>query len=136
MGLENGVIVLISCVLAYALSQGIKNITDMLRREWRLKNVLAPGGFPSSHTATVSALPMSIYLTEGLTPLFALSIVLLAIVVSDAIYLRNSVGKLATAMNGFHRTKFRTKLGHTPLQVLFGGILGALSSYLVYFVLG
>ena len=95
------------------------------------------GGMPSSHSASVSSLCTSVAIIYGVDSVyFAISFVLATIVMYDATGIRREAGKHAKALNQllFENKKdiFETKqfkefkefLGHTPLEVLAGCILG------------
>ncbi|RDX90202.1 yuiD [Mucuna pruriens] len=100
---------------------------------------------PSSHSATVTALAAAIGLHEGFgAPLFATALVFACIVMYDATGVRLQAGRQAEwiLLNGYSQVlnqivyelpaehplaesrPLRELLGHTPLQVIVGGILG------------
>ena len=91
------------------------------------------GGMPSSHTSFSMSLTTMIGLSFGFdTPLFAVSLIFCFIVAYDAMGLRFESGKQAEAINllldevfekeGFKHLK--EQLGHKPLEVLMGFLLG------------
>lgn len=99
------------------------------------------GGMPSSHSALVAALAMSVGMNEGFgTPLFAATVVLAMIVMYDAAGIRQAAGKQAQKINRIveellaghplSEEQLRELLGHTPLQVAVGGLIGALAGWL------
>ena len=100
------------------------------------------GGMPSSHTAFVISASTAIYFLEGVSNLFALSLIVCLIVMADAIGLRTAVGKQATLINRIIDEFIKSKtikterlyelLGHTPLQTLAGFILGILVTHIVF----
>lgn len=108
--------------------------------DWRV--MFHTGGMPSSHTAFVVSASTAIYFLEGVSNLFALSIILCLIVMADAIGLRTAVGKQATLINRIIDEFIKSKtikterlyelLGHTPLQTLAGFILGILVTHVVF----
>ena len=98
---------------------------------------MASGGMPSSHSATVCALTTAIALTEGVGSIaFAVSAVMSFIVMYDARGVRRSAGEQAQKLNDIiehlsdndedfeHDDPVKEILGHTPLQVVIGAILG------------
>lgn len=102
---------------------------------WR--DLIVTGGMPSSHSAFVVALASSIYLEEGTSTAFAISLVLAFIVVRDAFGVRRTVGEegiLLTKILKKLRLKRETHiaLGHTPLQVLIGSLIGFLAAWFVF----
>ena len=92
---------------------------------------------PSSHTSSVVSLTTAIGIKEGIqSPLFALSVVFAVVVMYDATGVRRAAGKQASVLNkivdnikkkeGYTIIEENLKefLGHTPLEVLGGAILG------------
>ena len=90
---------------------------------------------PSSHTAIVVSLTTLIGKNVGVeTPLFALSLIVSLVVMYDAAGVRRAAGKQATLLNKIVQTpgltglevqeKLVEVLGHTPLQVVVGAIIG------------
>ena len=82
--------IVVSCFLAWLGAQLLKTFLDYFNnKKINLKKLYQTSGMPSSHSALVSALALSIFLTEGFTTLFIIGIVLAIIVVRDAISLRH-----------------------------------------------
>jgi acid phosphatase family membrane protein YuiD len=90
---------------------------------------------PSSHAASVAALTTSIGLVEGFrTSLFGASLFFSLIVMYDAAGLRRAAGRQAAILNRLIDEHFKHPeegtqklmelLGHTPLEVLVGALLG------------
>ncbi len=105
---------------------------------WR--DLVVTGGMPSSHSAFVVSLTTSIYLEEGLTATFAISLVLAMIVLRDAFGVRRTAGEEGSVINLIiKRLKMKTEthfaMGHTPLQVLVGALIGLVVSFGVYYFL-
>ncbi|ESR60845.1 hypothetical protein KPL70_003861 [Citrus sinensis] len=112
-------------------------------KRWDSKKMLDSGGMPSSHSATVSALAVAIGLQEGSgSPSFAIAVVLACIVMYDASGVRLHAGRQAELLNQIvcefppdHPLSsvrpLRELLGHTPLQVVAGGILGCVVAFLM-----
>ena len=143
---------LIAPFCAFLMAQLFKIITNLIvERKFDLKAILADGGMPSGHSATVSSLAIMCGYTEGIdSSLFAISMVLMAIVMKDAMGVRREAGKhavsikqLAEALNktiSAENEEIRTEnlkvlVGHTPLQVFFGfltGVCVALSYILIF----
>ena len=92
---------------------------------------------PSSHSAFVVSLTTIIYLVEGITTAFAVSLVLAFIVIRDAFGVRRTVGEEGYIINEIiKKIKIKKKthfaMGHTPLQVLVGSVIGFVMALLVY----
>ncbi|MBU0470289.1 MAG: divergent PAP2 family protein [Nanoarchaeota archaeon] len=103
-----------------------------------LHDLIVTGGMPSSHSAFVVSLTTIIYLEEGVTSVFVISLVLALIVLRDAFGVRRTVGEEGMVINQLlKKVKLKTRshfaLGHTPLQVFVGSLIGLGTSLLVYF---
>ncbi len=105
------------------------------RFQW--ERFLDTGGMPSTHSATVSALALSIGLREGFaSSLFAVAMIFALIVMYDAAGIRRAAGMHAKLLNqlmeelsqvvklGPNRGPLKELLGHTYLEVLVGALLG------------
>ncbi len=123
-------------VLSWFIAQVLK-IVITLFNEHRLDLGLffASGGMPSSHSAFVMALAISIGQLYGYDqPLFSVAAVFSCIVMYDAAHVRLQAGKQAERINQIieilgdpnlnPEERLKEILGHTPLQVLAGAILG------------
>lgn len=90
---------------------------------------------PSSHSAVVMAITVLVGREAGFDSyLFAMSLVFSGVVMYDAAGVRRAAGKQATLLNKIIETPGLTGvqvqerlvevLGHTPLQVFVGAIIG------------
>jgi uncharacterized protein len=102
-------------------------------RRLNFRRFVETGGMPSSHAASVAALTTTVGLTEGLlSSLFGVTLFFSLIVMYDAAGLRRSAGQHARLLNKIvaehgdpqSERKLFELLGHTPLEVLVGGMLG------------
>lgn len=129
--------VLTTAVLAWAIAQIGKTATWALKtRTMNFRRLVEPGGMPSSHSAFVTSLGTSIGITEGFdSPIFALAAVFALIVMYDAAGVRRAAGKQARILNlivedlnnrELSTERLKELLGHTPFEVLVGGLLGIL----------
>jgi len=128
--------VLMPALTAWLLAQLIKLPLEFVRtRRWNWGIVLSTGGMPSSHSALVSATAFSIGLYEGFhSSVFALSVAIAMVVIYDAAGIRRQAGKHARIINviiddlasghPLKEEQLREMLGHTPLQVVGGVVLG------------
>ena len=134
-------------IVAGAIAQIIKFSLKVNKQKFTFKNALSYSGMPSGHTAMVSSLVTSIGLIEGIySPLFGFSLIFAIIIIRDAIGLRRYLGKHGQVLNELVKDleeddfldekypKLLEKIGHTPTQVLIGGIIGFLTS-LFFFLL-
>jgi uncharacterized protein len=127
---------LIAGLTAWALAQITKIPLDYLRtRRWNWSLLLTTGGMPSSHSALMTATTLAIGLYHGLdNPVFALGVVLTMIVTYDAAGVRQQAGIHAQRINvivaellkghPINERDLREVLGHTPLEVMGGILLG------------
>ena len=103
-------------------------------------DLVVTGGMPSSHSAFVIALATIIFLEEGTSTAFAISLVFAFVIIRDAFGVRRSVGEEGLIIQKIlKKIKLKTKthfaMGHTPKQVLVGSLLGLLVSLLVHYFL-
>lgn len=106
------------------------------------KWIVRTGGMPSSHTATVFALSTMVGLREGFdSTIFAVTAMFSLIVTYDATGVRRAAGKQAAVINRIvkelqmehkvGRERLVELLGHTPLEVLVGAIIGIVMGVLL-----
>ena len=129
---------IIDCgLLAWFLAQLIKVMLDLvLLGRLDVRRFFSSGGMPSSHSALVVACTAAIGKLTGVQgPLFALAVILSAVVMYDACNVRRSAGDTARLVNKLlqHMEQLTAEdladnlkevMGHTPLQVLMGALLG------------
>ena len=127
---------LIAGLIAWGLAQVIKIPLDYLRtRRWNWSLLLTTGGMPSSHSALMTGTTLAIGLYDGLdSPVFALGVVITMIVTYDAAGVRQQAGIHAQRINvivaellkghPINERDLREVLGHTPLEVVGGILLG------------
>ncbi len=116
--------------------QTFKVVYDLITtKKFNFKRILGAGGMPSSHSAVVTSLATLILKSEGIqSPMFGLSLIFACIVMYDAAGVRRAAGKQAKLLNKLIETPGLTSmqvseklvevLGHTPLQVFVGAIIG------------
>lgn len=131
--------ILLSSFFAAFLAQFIKVVTYLIKHRYiNFKIFTTTGGMPSSHSAFVIAMSTSIGLMNGFdSSVFALSLGFALIVMYDAAGVRRSAGKIAASLNKIMAEVYKTPaseklkelLGHTPIEVLAGAILGAAVGY-------
>lgn len=127
---------LIAGLIAWALAQVIKIPLDYLRtRRWNWALLFTTGGMPSSHSALMTATTLAIGLYYGLDhPTFALGVAVTMVVTYDAAGVRQQAGIHAQRINvifeellrghPINERDLRVVLGHTPLEVVGGILLG------------
>lgn len=140
---------LIYPIIAFIIAQGTKVLlkNKRLKKHFHWRDIFAYSDMPSGHTATVTALVTIIGLRDGVfAASFAISFVFMMIVITDAIGLRNYLGQHGKTLNILVKDlkeddfldnsypKQLEQIGHTPLQVLIGGIIGISISFLGWYL--
>ncbi|MBP5250129.1 MAG: divergent PAP2 family protein [Lachnospiraceae bacterium] len=136
--------VLIIAIIAWFVAQVLKTIINFIvNKEWKLERLVGSGGMPSSHSATVCSLATATAFAYGFGSFeFAIAAILAIIVMYDARGVRRETGKQAVVIKQiteyleaiqqgtltpeFEEEKLKELVGHTPLQVGMGAILGTL----------
>ena len=123
-------------LLVWFCIQTYKVLYELIKtRKFNFKRIVGAGGMPSSHSGVVTTLAAMIGKNEGFdTPLFAMSVIFALVVMYDAAGVRRAAGKQASLLNKIIETpglssvqvqeKLVEVLGHTPLQVIVGAIIG------------
>ncbi|MEG1487012.1 divergent PAP2 family protein [Lactococcus sp.] len=128
--------ILLTAIVSWAIAQLIKIGIELIRTHrinWQL--IFATGGMPSSHSSLVVALATATGLRQGFdSPLFAVATVLAFVVLYDAQGIRRQAGNQARIINRMLQNvenagikvdkNLKELLGHTPIQVLGGTLLG------------
>ncbi|MDA3129710.1 divergent PAP2 family protein [Aliibacillus thermotolerans] len=134
-------------LISIFLAQGVKvPLAYMTTKKWDFTLVTSTGGMPSSHSAAVTSVSTAIGLEHGFdSSLFAICAVFGVIVMFDATGIRRHAGYHATVLNQLvedfnkfvkeaklwqqkeeteKREELKELLGHQPIEVFFGGLLG------------
>jgi acid phosphatase family membrane protein YuiD len=127
---------LLAPLVAWTIAQTAKVIIYSIREHRLNLRVLAvTGGMPSSHSAIVMGMTTAVGKYAGInSPQFAIALIFSFVVMYDAAGLRRAAGRQAAILNrlvedlvnmrGVQEAKLRELLGHTPVEVLAGAILG------------
>jgi acid phosphatase family membrane protein YuiD len=127
---------LLAPLVAWAIAQAAKVImTSMRQRRLNLRVLAETGGMPSSHAAIVMGLTTAVGKHAGVSSAaFAIALIFSFVVMYDAAGLRRAAGRQAAILNrlvedlvhmrGMQEQRLRELLGHTPVEVLVGAILG------------
>ena len=131
-------------VWGWFIAQLLKVIFTLIStRNLDLSRFVGSGGMPSSHSSLVTSMTAAIGITEGFdSALFALAFGVSCIIMYDAAGVRYAVGKQAKILNQIindiqrHKFKFKEEklkelIGHTPKEVIAGGILGVIVAVLM-----
>jgi acid phosphatase family membrane protein YuiD len=135
--------ILVSALTAWAIAQILKvAVSVILLRKLNFQLIFSSGGFPSSHSAAVSALALGIGKYYGWdSPIFAVSAVFSMIVLYDAAGVRRAAGKQAEVLNQLverlypgpnsDQDRLKELIGHTPLEVFAGVSVGIIVGLLI-----
>lgn len=119
------------------LVQFLKMIPEALRGNFRFKNVLDYGGMPSGHSALVASLCTMVGIVQGIdTVEFGIVIIVSVIVIRDSVGLRRIIGRQGKMINKMNHINenvpaLQERVGHSPLESLFGILVGVALSYLL-----
>ena len=140
--------ILIVAISSWAIGQVLKFIINLIiTKKWDFARLIGDGGMPSCHSATVTSMALMTGLTHGFdSGLFGVAFVFAIIVMHDAMGVRLETGKQAKLLNEIKETlshlealaarfdeeRLKEFVGHTPLQVLFGFLLGIAVAVVYY----
>lgn len=148
-------VVIIVSVLSWMIAQLIKAVIYAIRyKTFKLERLFGSGGMPSSHSSTVCALVITIYRIEGLnSAVLGLAMIFAMVTMYDATGVRRAAGLHAKQINRLRHIveeldeealdkmdekmdedeedpedtkELKEFLGHTPLEVILGALLGIL----------
>ena len=134
--------VLVVAFSAWLLAQVLKLLIYLWRdRRINLRHLVSSGGMPSSHSALVTALATATGITSGTrSAVFAVAVIFAAVVMYDAAGVRQAVSIQARILNRmldeifvehrFDEKRLRELIGHTPLEVFVGAVLGLAVAWL------
>lgn len=126
-------------IILWFCIQLFKLIYDLCTtKKFNFKRIIGAGGMPSSHSAVVTSLATLIGKNMGVdSPIFALALMFAFVVMYDACGVRRAAGKQAKVLNDIVNTpglstvqvqeKLQEALGHTPIQVFVGAIIGLIA---------
>ena len=134
-------------LLAWFVAQVLKTIINfILLGKFQLERMWGDGGMPSAHSATVCAMVIATARSEGInSAIFAVAAVVAIITMHDAMGVRRETGEQAKVLNKMieqwidvteknspflQNMHLKEMVGHTPLQVLAGFLVGVLVGFL------
>ena len=147
--LTNPVLLIPAC--SWIIAQVLKVIINaIMNKKFDLDRLVGDGGMPSGHSATVTALAVMSGLSKGFDSTeFAIAMIFAIVVMHDALGVRRETGKqavsiikIADLLNDFFyeqdehikTDKLKVLVGHTPLQVVCGSLLGAAGAIIYHFI--
>ena len=141
--------IFITAALGWLIAQILKTIIHViLTKEFVAERMVGSGGMPSSHSATVCSLAAATYYQYGTGSFeFAMALIFAIVVMYDAMGVRRETGIQAKLLNDILKTfedmgrseisahdKLKEFVGHTPLQVLIGAILGIIIAVIMHYI--
>ena len=134
-------------LLAWFVAQVLKTLINfILLGKFQLERMWGDGGMPSAHSATVCAMVIATARCESIdSAIFAVACVVAIITMHDAMGVRHETGEQAKVLNQMiaqwidvseknapflQNMHLKEMVGHTPLQVVAGVLLGSLVGFL------
>lgn len=141
--------IFLSAVIGWLVAQVLKTLIHLiLTKQFVAERMVGSGGMPSSHAATVCGLATAAGMKYGGGSFeFAIAVMLAIIVMYDAMGVRRETGKQGQVLNEMlevftnmgkqisPEAKLKEFVGHTPLQVLMGAILGVIIAVIINAIL-
>ncbi len=127
--------IIISAALVCFVSQLIKFFTAIFRdKKLRFYKFVEAGGMPSAHAAVVSAITTAVYLEQGVSALFAVTLIISVIFLRDAVGIRMTVQNQSRILKKItpEALKLRESEGHKFMELIAGVVLGIIITLLVY----
>lgn len=135
-------------LLSWATAQVLKTILNFLKtKKFDPERLVGAGGMPSAHSASMCSMTIGVAKTMGFTsPIFAVAFMVSAVVMYDAMGVRRAAGEHARIINlivkknpvqngqsyfSAKKDQLKEFLGHTPLEVLGGAMLGILIAMII-----
>jgi hypothetical protein len=138
---------LITGGIAFVLSQAAKVVIYYFKdKEFNLMHLFEAAGMPSTHSAMSCAMTLMIGIREGFSSsIFAVAVIFTIIVLYDAMGVRFAAGQQAVVINKIiediysekvnEKEKMKELIGHTPLEVFVGGVIGIAVALLINLIL-
>jgi len=139
--------ILLISLSSWFIAQILKVIINAaVHKAWKWERLFGDGGMPSGHSATVASMAMASALIYGTGSFqFAITMILAIIVCHDAMGVRLETGKQAIVINEIVESlldanklpevKLKEFVGHTPIQVTIGILIGILNAAAMYYLL-
>ena len=146
--------VLLSAAVGWLLAQTLKTVLFLaVHREWNWERMWGAGGMPSAHSSMVCALTVAVGRAAGVSaPSFAIALMFAFVTIYDAMGVRRETGNHAKLLNKYlnifqiesadkdgdgkpdepvQPIDLKELIGHTPLEVYAGVILGTAVGFLM-----
>ncbi len=132
-------------IIAWFVAQTIKVVIESIKeKKFKFSRIIGNGGMPSGHAAVVSSLAVVTLMDYGVeSTQFGMVTVFALIILADAIGVRYETGKQAKAINEIIEDlneneieveirQLKEQVGHRPVEVLAGTILGIVIAYVIF----
>jgi len=132
---------LVAVILSWVIGKGIKTALDIIKeKKLTFKMFFCDGPMPSTHTTSVVAVAAACILETGISPVSVLSVVVALLVMEDAMKVRWITGQQSKLLNQQYKgkkgyTPLLERVGHRPIEVFAGGIIGVVVPVLVYLII-
>ena len=143
--------ILVTAFAGYFIAQIVKSVIEaIMDHKFSFKRLLSGnGGMPRSHSSTVCALATMAAFISGVGSFeFAIAVIVAIVVMVDASGVRRETGKQAIVLNElmeyfgklrdnpprFSQENLKELIGHSPLQVQIGAILGVIIAVVMHLV--
>ena len=136
---------LVAALLGWLVAQVLKVIVVRFKdKRFDFRRMVGSGGMPSSHSAFVMSLTTAVGCEHGLSStLFAICVVVSFVVMYDASGVRRETGRQAEILNDIIENigtdapevtgkRLKELIGHSPVEVFAGALLGIIIGLLVY----
>lgn len=140
--------ILVTTLVSWFLAQIVKTLFNcMIYHKVDISRMWGDGGWPSAHSATVCAMVAATARMEGLhSTMFAIAAVVAIITMHDAMGVRRQTGEQAKVLNQLMNEwleqgaqklpilgdkQLKEMVGHTPIEVISGAILGFVVGFLM-----
>jgi acid phosphatase family membrane protein YuiD len=139
--------VLMTTIMAWIVAVIAKAFVSLVsHRRLPLESFLGTGGMPSTHTSPIAGMAFMVGFVEGFdSTYFAIGIIVMSVVMYDASGIRRAAGNHAKAINMIFKgllereqigtpqlVELRELLGHEPIEVAGGAIIGFLTAFYIY----
>jgi len=133
--------IFIAAIASLILSQLIKLIILSIKiKKLKLSYFFEPSGMPSTNVAVITSLATAIYLSEGFSTVFFVTLAILAFVSQEMLLGRKTIDRHAEIVNsilnelGRRYKPIKRKWSHSPLEVIVGLLLGIVVAYITYLI--
>ncbi|MFT4303007.1 MAG: divergent PAP2 family protein [Candidatus Woesearchaeota archaeon] len=135
--MQNEILIFTLTAITWILAEILKVFTYYLKsKKFDLKIALKYGGMPSSHTAFVTGLATTIFIIEGFTTAFLLSLAIWILVLRDLVVIRGHIDTNSKNIKKITKNKMNNSfLSHTNKEIAIGFLIGIITPFILIFLL-